>query len=415
MRIEIPDQIVKQLKINETGRVKLELRNNDAVLTTKDSEQSLFQRISLWWYLLPALLSAVAFNIFYAVQNRNQIPMSGSNSFASCVIFAGVLIGTIMFTIFFIRERRNQTNTFSANIYWRNFPVVILSFALILAVGLLGVFWLFGTIFKDVSFDRLTSTIIFFIFEGIINYIMIYAAFALSSRTLIRLFTLVIVGGVVISMATNSSLLWWQHNLSFLGTKLATNSWQFNMTVMFSALILIAMIDYIFVSLHANYPHSLRLSTLRAILTIMAVDYGAIGFFPNNAQFHLLHDHLAKVLVYFIILLIIGIRWLLPGISKQFLHISYTIGAILIAAEIAFKAIGYLSLTAFEIIGFILAFGWVLLLLQMLQELIDTGTRVFYVKIEDGTKQPASTVTETEPVKAQKAASKATPADLKSE
>lgn len=382
MRIKLPSKLVEQLKINEHGDVKLELRNNDAILSTEASERTLFQRISLWWYLAPALISAIGFNIFFALKNTNQIPMNGDNSFATAVILGGVVIGTVMFAIFFIRERRNQTNTFSANIYWRNFPVVILSFALILALGLLGAFWLFGTIFKGATFDRLTSTIIFFIFEAIINYIMIYAAFSISSRTLIRLFTLVIVSGVVISMATNSSRMWWQHNLSFLGTRLASNSWQFNMTLMFSALIMIALIDYIFVSLHAIHPHSLRLLTLRVILTAMAIDFGAVGFFPNNAQFHVLHDRLSKVLVYFIIVLIVGIHWLLPGVSREFLRMSYTIGAVLVAADITFKVVGYLSLTAFEIIGFALAFGWVLLLLQMLQELIDTGTRVFFVKVE---------------------------------
>ncbi len=61
---------------------------------------------------------------------------------------------------------------------------------------------------------------------------------------------------------------------------------------------------------------------------------------------------------------------------------SYTVGAILVTAEILFKFVGYLSLTAYEIIGFTLTFGWVLLLLELLQEQIDTGTRVFYIKPE---------------------------------
>lgn len=382
VKMTLPARVVDQLKVSAGDTVKLELRNHNVLLQSADSERSLFQRISLWWYLAPGLFCSVVFNVFFAVKNRNQIPLSGETSLATTVILMGVIMGTILFGIFFIRERRNQTNAFSRNVYWRNFPVVILSFALILGIALMGVFWLFNAIFNGATFDRLTATIIFFVFETMINYVMIFAAFSLSSRTLIRLFTAVIVGGVVISMATNSSRRWWQYNLSFLGTHLAQNSWQFNMTLMFSALLMVALTDYIFVSLAAIYPRSLRLLTLRIVITLMAVDLGAVGFFPNNQRFHFLHDRVAGFLVYFIIGLIIGIRWLLPGISREFLRMSYTVGAILVVADVLFQFVGYLSLTAFEIIGFALAFGWVVILFQVLQELIDQGTRLFEVEVE---------------------------------
>lgn len=380
IRLKLPQKVTQQLELKDGDQVKITLRNNDALIQSHASEILLYQRISLAWFVLPAVACSLLFNGFFAVRGDNQIPLSGNTSLATGTILLGVIMGTILFGIFFVRERRNQTNTFSQNIYWRNFPVIILSFALILGLTLLGSFWLFETMFDGLSFDRLTATIIFFVFETIINYLMILLAFSLAPNILIRLFTLVIVSGVLIAMASNTSRRWWQYNLSFLGTKLASNSWQFNITLIFSALIMVALVDYIFVSLHAIYPHSWRLNILRAILTLMAVDLGAVGFFPNNAASHYMHDKVAGFLVYFIIILIVGIRWLLPGVTREFLTLSYTIGAILVAADILFQGIGYLSLTAFEIIGFALSFGWVVMLLQLLQQLIDRGTRVFYVK-----------------------------------
>lgn len=383
MTLELPQSVSTQLKLTDQENVKLELNRDTMVLSTEASEISLFQRISIWWIIVPAIISSLVFNVFFAVKDQNQIPMNGNTSLATTVIIGGVIIGTLMFGIFFIRERRNRTNAFSLHIYWRNFPVIILSYALMLALGLMGLFWLFGRIFTGATFDRLTATILFFVFENMINYLMIFAAMSLSSRTLIRLFTFVIASGAVISMATNSSRRWWQHNLSFLGTRLASNSWQFNLTLMFSALIMVALIDYIFVSLQPRFPKSLRMLTLRIVLTLMAVDLGAVGLFPNNHQYHVLHDQIAGLLTYFIIGLIVGIRWLLPGVSKEFLRLSYIIGAILVTADLLFSVVGYLSLTAFEIIGFALAFGWVIILLQLLQELIDQGTRVFYVQVKE--------------------------------
>lgn len=380
VRLKLPQKVTQQLELKDGDQVKITLRNNDALIQSHASEISLYQRISLAWFVLPAVACSLLFNGFFAVRGDNQIPLSGNTSLATGTILLGVIMGTILFGIFFVRERRNQTNTFSQNIYWRNFPVIILSFALILGLTLLGSFWLFETMFDGLSFDRLTATIIFFVFETIINYLMILLAFSLAPNILIRLFTLVIVSDVLIAMASNTSRRWWQYNLSFLGTKLASNSWQFNITLIFSALIMVALVDYIFVSLHAIYPHSWRLNILRSILTLMAVDLGAVGFFPNNAASHYMHDKVAGFLVYFIIVLIVGIRWLLPGVTREFLTLSYTIGAILVAADILFQGIGYLSLTAFEIIGFALSFGWVVMLLQLLQQLIGRGTRVFYVK-----------------------------------
>ncbi len=210
---------------------------------------------------------------------------------------------------------------------------------------------------------------------------MILAAQTISSVMLTTLFTIVISSGVIISMASNSQQRWWQHNLSFLGTNLASNSWQFNFTLVFSALIMVVLIDYLFVALQANYPRSRQLTTLRVILTLTAIDLGAVGAFPNNASFHVLHDQLSKVLIYAIILLIVGIKWLLPDVTKEFLTTSYLIGATLILIDVLFQFVGYLSLTAFELIGFILAFGWILLLFQVIAQLTYEQTRIFQIKI----------------------------------
>jgi hypothetical membrane protein len=242
---------------------------------------------------------------------------------------------------------------------------------LILGLALIGISWLMGQVFTGVSFDLMTSSFIFLIFCYMTNYLMALAAINLNSQMLTTLFTLTIVGGMFISMATNGANHWWQYNLSFLGTSVAKNSWQFNFTLIFSALIMVALIDYLFVSLRQVYPKNWRLITLRVLLTLAAVNLGAVGVFPNNANFHVLHDQIAGFMVYSILILIIGIKWLLPNVSKEFLVASYIIGAFLFACEIAFQVVGYLSLTAFEIIAFVAAFGWVILLFQKIRELID--------------------------------------------
>lgn len=107
------------------------------------------------------------------------------------------------------------------------------------------------------------------------------------------------------------------------------------------------------------------------MLTMTAISLGAVGFFPNNGQgrLHELHNLAANWLVYWIILLILGIRWLLPRVTREFLTVSYGIAGTLLVANFLFQTIGYLSLTAFEIIAFFLAFSWILLLVQNIRKL----------------------------------------------
>src|SRR5699024_6794442 len=143
----------------------------------------------------PGLFCSIRLTIFFAVKKQDQVPLAGETSLATTVVLRGVIVGTILCGLLFIGERRNRTDAFSESVYWRDCPVVVLSSALILGIALMGVFWLFDAIFNGATFDRLTATIIFFVFETMINYVMLFAAFSLSSRTLIRLFTAVIVGG----------------------------------------------------------------------------------------------------------------------------------------------------------------------------------------------------------------------------
>ncbi len=298
------------------------------------------------------------------------MPLTGTLSIASLVITLGMFSGICVFSFFFVKGKRQSSNHPTQNIYWRNFPTILLSFAIILAFVLSGFFWLVGILFKNASFDVLTATFIFFLFTSVINYFMIYFATSISSTMIITLLVSVILGGLLFSMLTNADYLWWQHNFSFLGTQKAVNSWQFNITLMMSALLMIALIDYLFVSLRQSFPNNKRLLILRVLLTVTAITLGAVGFFPNDGgDLHIIHTKAASWLVYLVIILIFSVRWLLPQVTKEFLFISYGMGGVLFICNILFANIHYLSLTAFELIAFIMAFSWILLLLQNLRKL----------------------------------------------
>ncbi len=75
-------------------------------------------------------------------------------------------------------------------------------------------------------------------------------------------------------MITNSNKHWWEHNVSFLGTSQASSSWQFNLTLITSALLLAALIDFIFAALDQKFGRNRRLFILHILLTAFAVCLG---------------------------------------------------------------------------------------------------------------------------------------------
>ncbi|VDG19517.1 hypothetical protein [Lactobacillus sp. CBA3605] [Lactiplantibacillus mudanjiangensis] len=373
LHLTIPAEIGEQLQLKDQTSAKLIVRRGRLVIQFEESRLTIFQKGVLAWPVVMALLVSIGYYFFCGWQHNNYVKLTGDYSLATSIIIVGVIMGILLFAGFFIRDRHNPHNQFVQNVYWRNFPVIVLSFALILALVLIGGMWLLGMMFKGAVFDRFTASIILFVFGVVTNIAMVYLALIVDASILSTVLILVIMSGVAISMAVNNQRYWWQHNLSFLGTSNASSGWQFNATLIFAALLTIALVDYLFVSLQRQFPKSRRLWVLRGLLTLTAVDLGLVGVFPNNANSHEIHDQFAMFLVYLIIGLIVGVRWLLPQVTKDFLYLSYGVGVALVIAEILFQIVGYFSLTAFEIVAFVLAFGWLLMLLERIENLIDEG------------------------------------------
>ena len=380
IKISVPDELVKKYDLHNDDDFKITARNGEIRLKKKNHDSNKRQ-FNVVWILIASILTSVAFWIFINAVHLHQVPLVGTNSIASGLIVFGGLSGMILFSAYFISNRKKITVAYSAKTFWRTFPVIVISFVLILSLALMGIAWGLSRLFTGITFGHVVAMMLFFVFVTAINYIMVRIGLAVNYGMLTTIMILVITSGAVMSMASNGRN-WWQHNLSFLGTKHANNSWQFNLTLVFSSLLMVALVDYIFVSLRAVVKNTWRTITLRIILTVTALDVGAVGLFPNNANFHVLHDKVAGYLVYLIIILIIGIRWLLPEVGKRFLALSYGMCVGLVIIDLMFKPLHIISLTAFELIAFILAFGWILILFDTMIGIVEDEDDKYDVKIE---------------------------------
>lgn len=380
IKISVPDELVKKYDLHNDDDFKITARNGEIRLKKKNHDSNKRQ-FNVVWILIASILTSVAFWIFINAVHLRQVPLVGTNSIASGLIVFGGLSGMILFSAYFISNRKKITVAYSAKTFWRTFPVIVISFVLILSLALMGIAWGLSRLFTGITFGHVVAMMLFFVFVTAINYIMVRIGLAVNYGMLTTIMILVITSGAVMSMASNGRN-WWQHNLSFLGTKHANNSWQFNLTLVFSSLLMVALVDYIFVSLRAVVKNTWRTITLRIILTVTALDVGAVGLFPNNANFHILHDKVAGYLVYLIIILIVGVRWLLPEVGKRFLALSYGMCVGLVIIDLMFKPLHIISLTAFELIAFILAFGWILILFDTMIGIVEDEDDKYDVKIE---------------------------------
>lgn len=346
----------------------------------EENQQSSLIRESFF----PAFGGSLVFLFLTLLTKQKVLPIDGDSSIGSFVILIGAVSTFILLSGNFISGKKRKSGRLK-NLSWRNFLTIIIAFTLITVFFLLGFFWLLGVAFKGAAFDRYTATIFSFIVLAITDYGVLLTLQNFSPGLITNLLIIVIISGVIFAVMMNQNSHWWQINLSFLGSHAARNAWQFNFTLILSSLLLVALVDYLFVALKQKFPKNWRLNLLRFTLTLTALSLGGVGLFPNvrGTIFHDIHDNFAFLMVYLIFFQIILIKWLLPQVTKTFLITSYIMGCLILISAFLWRGLHYFSLTAFEIVGFILAFSWLLLLIQNLEYLSRKKIPTYTLKFEN--------------------------------
>lgn len=380
-KIEIPASALKDTDFDLGDKLSLSVSHKQFNIRPANVIDQLPQ-INIWFYTVPAFLMMIIFFVYTRSQDISQIALNGKDySIANAATLLGVTCGLTIFVIAAVWTKMHRSGP-TKDLYWRNIPTIVIATGLILVFSFYAAFWLLERMFMDASFDVYTSSVMIFMIVAAVNYIMINLAMTLTTSVITNLLTIMIIGGMVFSILTNSSRNWWKHNFSFLGTAKNSANFQFNVTLIFSGVLMITLVDYLFVNLQKRF-RGRRILILRWLLYALSACIASIGLFPNDPEFHVLHDRISMWLVYIILILIATVRWLLPRVTKQFLILSYAMGAIMGIEYIVFKLSDYLSLTAFELLEFGLAFSWILLLLQNIENLSRFGYNLFIVTVEE--------------------------------
>lgn len=378
-KIEVPEKAAKAMGFAHPDNLMMTITHNRTTIQSQDFLERT-PSISWWWYLIPAVLMTIVFLVYCHIQHLAVVPLYGDNSIATVTMILSVISGLIGFSAVFIHDKIYDTGP-AKDFSWRSLPTIVVALGAILAFSFSAVFWLIEQMFKGARFDAITASLMIFTIVAVMNYMQLYLAKILSSQVITTMMLVMIIGGMIFSMVTNSDSNWWHHNFSFLGTTKNSGNLQFNITLIFSGLIMMTLVDYLFVALKQRLP-GIGTQVVRWLLYGEAACVAGIGLFPNNQRFHHFHDSISMWLVYFMLILIVGLKWLMPQIPKRFLHVSYVMGGLMGFDYIIFETTMYLSLTAFELLEFFLAFAWLLLFFEYLQTVAAMGKQIFTVKLK---------------------------------
>ena len=376
--IEVPDTLSEVLNGDEDDLI-LEAVDNGFLIKLKSASMSNRQNFSLRHLLMPSLFAWLMALMTFLITQKSQISFTGDDviSVAHASTVFGIFTGFISFILAY-RKTPHARNKQSWLTKMRETLTLSLTYSLVTLAVTVMTFYIMRHTFSGVSFDPVTASLFVLAFSAVINFVLISSAVSVKVSNLITMLFVTFIGGVLVAMALNNQRDWWQFNFSFLGTYEAKKHWEFNMTLIFSALILLTITDYLFSEFSQSTYYTKKSTVVRFFYYLIAVLIACVGIFPANSYSWTMtvHNLSAFGIVICIIVLILLLKWLIPDISKEFLVFSaITLGLLMLSAFL-FLGIHYLSLTFFEIIAFVIAFIWLVMLINAIQDLSQSHRRL---------------------------------------
>lgn len=322
--------------------------------------------------LLPTVLvvSLISFVIF---RNETAVRLVGPGSIGFVTLAVGIVLSFVFFIPFYIYGLNIKKETLSKK--QLVFNVVTLSIAtavmtlLVTAVGVT----LISQAFKELTLDKYISSIIVGVYAGLVVYLLIPSSINLNTQSIVRIFSVVMICGMLMSMITSSDPLWWEINFSSLGSLSGPSAKVFNFTLLLSGMVLITMSFHLLDDIKKLLSSSVksknaRINVLKVLFVFIGICMAGVGIF-TYAQDPLMHNLSAYSMVLGFAVMIIGLKKILPFIDPTFLANSYFTLVIIGVCYYLFTRVHYLNLTAFELIAFGITFAWLVLFVRKITSL----------------------------------------------
>ncbi|MEV5070496.1 DUF998 domain-containing protein [Microbacterium sp. LMI12-1-1.1] len=216
------------------------------------------------------------------------------------------------------------------------------------------------------------SVVLMAVTLGITTWIVFLSVSAMTTQRMSSLLLAFIAIGTLTAMVTTPDPRWWTIHFSHLGTfEDDLSSWVFNGTLIAAGLLVTTFAVYIANDMRVlaaagvlENPRGTRI--VPVLFVVMGIMLACVGIFPVDVNFALHNISASGMAAMFLVLLIGGPNFL-RGMPRTYFVASWAFLAAMAASVVLFiPAVGFFSLTAFEIIVFALIFGWIAVFIRFL-------------------------------------------------
>jgi hypothetical membrane protein len=341
----------------------------DGILHPSKSYQSAEAR-AIYYAALAATVALVAALYYFA--SDGPIPIFGRVSIGTTAIVLASIAAFIGYFLVLYQNRghiRRLSLPHKVRAYIDMFALSFIHGAIVLLLTII-TFYVVSQAFQGVLIDKYASSVIVAATVLAASYTMYLLAANATTLMVSSALAVFLVSGALTSMITASDPYWWQMHLSSLGTGSGISSYAFNLTLIIGGMVIICIADLIasdFARLGSLNPEYQRanVSRLRGILILMGLGLAGIGLFPFDTN-TTMHNISASGMFLLFIGLVVSLRSLVPVFSKAFFVLSYVMVGVLIISLVLLMRVGYFDLTAFEIICFVVLFGWLVVFIRQI-------------------------------------------------
>ncbi|GLI26802.1 hypothetical protein ARHIZOSPH14_10440 [Agromyces rhizosphaerae] len=300
------------------------------------------------------------------------IPITGWGSVAEVSAFAAAISAAIAFGIGYGVQGlplnpayAHRTPTWAR---WVDALALAFTAAVLVLLLVVGLGALLGDAFRGASLYGITAALLAGAIAAVTSYFTYLVAAGVSASSIATLLAFFLVSGCLGSMLTASDPLWWEKNLSALGTARDASGYAFGITLILGGLVVTALARYIGGELR-QWSEERGLDAERGIRTItgglvlLGIFLACVGVFPVDLFFGV-HNTVATGMAVVYLVIVIGLRWFLPGFPNAFLVLGYAFIGIILVSVLMFFPFGYYNLTAVELVAAGLIFSWLIIFIR---------------------------------------------------
>lgn len=316
----------------------------------------------------------LAFGVGLVIMFGDRHPLFGESSVGEYVSLIAAATTAITFVLWFSWAARDASHQWR-----RQMPLFLrileyigltLTHAGVAMLALSGTFWILSQAFRELTLDGFAGALIVAVGCAVASYLAVGSALSTSTRHLSQLLALFVASGALSSMLTASDPLWWQSHFSSLGAATDVSGVTFNFTLLLGGVVIITLTGYLTHDLavwaRLARESSVKVTVMRVAFMVEGVLLAALAFLSVDRFFYT-HNLVAYGMVAVFLAMTIGVPVMFPTLSRPFSVLCVVTLTGLVIGLVAYLGVGYLNLTAFELLTVAGIFTWLILLVATVE------------------------------------------------